>query len=318
MTEISINEIEGFLLGNAEDAEGGTGCTAICCPEGAVASVDVRGGGPATRETDLLDPVKMMDRVHCVMIGGGSAFGLAAADGAVRYLEEHDIGFDTGWGKVPIVTAACLFDLICGDPKCRPGSDMGYRALENAQKRCLTGGNVGAGTGATVGKLFGIEWAMKSGLGIFAGQYGALKIGAVVAVNALGDIVDPFSGKVLAGLLDEDKKSFDISSEAIKNMIPEDYNAFSSNTTLCCVITNAALTKVQAKKVAEMAHDGYARAINPVHTTADGDSIFVMSHGDVPVHLDVAGALAAEVTARAVARAAEVHSAYGYKGRLDL
>ena len=176
MAEISIQNIEGFFIGNAQDIEGGTGCTAIYCPEGASAGVDVRGGGPATRETDLLNPVNMVDKIHCVMLSGGSAFGLAAADGAMAYLEEHEVGFDVGVGRVPIIPSACLFDLVVGNPKCRPDREMGYAALVDAEKNAPQSGLVGAGTGATVGKICGAERAMKSGLGIYAEQIGDLKV----------------------------------------------------------------------------------------------------------------------------------------------
>lgn len=318
MKEISITEIKGIRIGHAQNMEGGTGCTAIFCPEGVVAGVDVRGGGPATRETDLLNPVNMIEKVHCIMVNGGSAYGLAAAEGAMAYLEEHAIGFDVGVGKVPIIPSACLFDLIVGDPKCRPDKEMGFRALENAEKNEPQQGIVGAGVGATVGKLCGPERAMKSGLGIHAEQYGDLMVGAVVAVNALGDVFDPETHLPLAGLLNEEKNALASTSAAIKAMAEVPFNAFQGNTTLGCVLTNAVLTKSQAKKVSMMAHNGYARAICPVHTSADGDTIFTMATGEVTAHIDAVGVIAAEVMAKAIAKAVKVPSAYGFIGSLDL
>ena len=318
MKEISIQQVEGFYIGNAQDTEGGTGCTAIYCPEGAVAGVDVRGGGPATRETDLLDPVNMVEKIHCVMLSGGSAYGLAAAGGAMDYLEEHGVGFDVGIGIVPIVPSACLFDLAVGDPKCRPDHQMGYDALVNAEKNEPEQGIVGAGTGATVGKLCGAERAMKSGLGIYAEQYGDLKVGAVVAVNALGDVIDPDTNLPVAGLLNETKDALSSTSEEIKKITELSFSMFKGNTTLGCIITNAKLTKAQAKKVAMMAHNGYARAIRPVHTSADGDSIFTMATGQVDAQIDAVGVIAAEVMAKAIARAVKVPSAYGFIGSMDL
>lgn len=318
MAEISIQNIEGFFIGNAQDLEGGTGCTAIYCPEGASTGVDVRGGGPATRETDLLNPVNMVDKIHCVMLSGGSAFGLAAADGAMAYLEEHEVGFDVGVGRVPIIPSACLFDLVVGNPKCRPDSEMGYAALVDAEKNAPQSGLVGAGTGATVGKICGAERAMKSGLGIYAEQIGDLKVGAVVAVNALGDVTDWETRRPLAGLLKEDGTGVASTLTVFKQIVDPSFSAFQGNTTLGCVITNAVLTKAQVKKVAMMAHNGYARAICPVHTSADGDAIFAMAKGEVEAHIDVVGAVAAEVMMKAICRAVKVPSAYGFKGYLDL
>ena len=318
MKEVSIKELDGIYIGHAQDKEGGTGCTAIYCPEGAIAGVDVRGGGPATRETDLLDPVNMIEKVHCIMLNGGSAYGLAAAEGAMAYLEEHGIGFDVGVGKVPIVPSACLFDLIVGDAACRPGKDMGYQALADAEKNDPQQGIVGAGTGATVGKLCGPDRAMKSGLGIHAEQYGDLIVGAVVAVNALGDVFDIETHLPLAGLLNEEKNALASTSAAIKAMAEMPFNAFQGNTTLGCIVTNAVLTKAQAKKVSMMAHNGYARAICPVHTSADGDTIFTMATGKVTAQIDAVGVIAAEVMAKAIAKAVKVPSAYGFIGSLDL
>lgn len=319
MQEINIQEIKGFKIGNAQNIEGGTGCTAVVCPQGAYAGVEVRGGAPATRETALLNPVNMVEQIHCVLLAGGSAFGLAAADGAMTYLEEQGAGFDTGAGKVPIVSSACLFDLIAGDPKCRPTAAMGYRALKNAEKNSPEEGCVGAGTGATVGKLKGLDWAMKSGLGIYATALGDLQVGAVVAVNALGNIMDVDSGLPLAGLLNEEKNAVVSTRNALYQLADQSFNVFNGNTTIGCIITNAKLTKTQCTKVAAMTHNGYARAIHPVHTSADGDTVFVLSQGQVETHIDVVGTLSAHVMAKAINRAVlKSHSAYGFKAACDL
>lgn len=318
MKEIDIHSIEDFFIGNAEDTEGATGCTAIFCPKGAVCGVDVRGGAPATRETDLLAPTAMAETVHAVMICGGSAYGLAAADGALAYLEEHGIGFDVGVAKVPIVPAAALFDLAVGDPKCRPDREMGYRALVNAEKNDAQEGIHGAGTGASLGKLFGPPRAMKSGLGFYAEQVGELKVGAVVAVNCFGSVFDTDTHELIAGPLDEKKERVISTVDTFKEMNCKDFNAFSANTTLGCILTNAALTKAQITKVAQMAHNGYARTICPVHTSVDGDAIFALSSEKVEAHIDLVGAMAAEAMAKAVSRGVRVPSAYGFTGSLDL
>ena len=313
MKEITITDIDGFFVGNAQDQEGGTGCTAILCPSGAVGGVDVRGGAPATRETDLLNPVNTVERIHCVMLSGGSAYGLAAADGAMSYLEERNIGFDVQVGVVPIVPSACLFDLVVGNPKCRPDREMGYQALVNAEKETPRQGNVGAGTGATVGKLLGPQRAMKSGLGIYAAQSGDVKVGAVVAVNALGNVVDYETGKNLAGLLNEEGTEIVSTRDAIYQMADTSFDVFRGNTTIGCIVTNAKLTKAAASKVASMAHNGYARGIMPVHTSNDGDTIFAMAAGEVEAMTDVVGTLAADVMARAIKSAVlSAESAYGF------
>ena len=319
MKEIEINEIEGFRIGNAQDMEGGTGCTAILCDEGAACGVDVRGGGPATRETDLLDPVKMVERVHGALLSGGSAYGLDAASGVMKYLEDNDIGFDVGIGKVPIVPAACLFDLVSGDPKCRPDASMGYDACVASEKNSPEKGNYGAGTGATVGKFSGIERLMKGGLGTYAVQIGKLKIGAVVAVNCLGDVFDIDSGIQLAGILNEEKTALASTREIMWSTIELQKNVFAGNTTIGCIITNAKLTKPQCCKLASMAHNGYAAAIKPVHTSADGDTIFYLAKGDVEVNPDALGDLGAYVMAKAIAEGVKnAESAYGFKAMCDI
>ncbi|WP_313524867.1 P1 family peptidase [Anaerotignum sp.] len=318
MREIKISEIKGIKIGHAQNLEGATGCTAIICEDGAVAGVDVRGGGPASRETELLKPVNMVQQIHCVMLSGGSAYGLAAGDGAMQFLEERGAGFDVGVGVVPIVCGASLFDLVVGDAKCRPDKAMGYEACKAAGANEPGEGNVGAGTGASIGKFLGPDRMMKSGLGIYAVQLGQVQCGAVVAVNALGDVIDYDTGKRIAGILSEDKTSLASTESIMYQEIGKQRNVFSGNTTIGCIITNAILTKNQANKLASIAHNGYAKAISPVHTSADGDTIFVMSTGEVEVGPDALGALATEVMARAICRGVKAaESAYGLKAAKD-
>lgn len=311
--------MKGFKIGNAHDRQGMTGCTVILCEDGACAGVDVRGGAPATRETDLLDPVNMVERIHAVCLSGGSAYGLEAGSGVMAYLEEKGVGFDVQVAVVPIVCGASLFDLAVGDPTCRPDKKMGYEACQNAERMEPEQGNAGAGTGASVGKFLGTDRMMKSGLGIYAAQTGSLQVGAVVAVNALGDVIDPDTGQALAGLLNEQKTAIQGTLPALYEERDTGKNVFGGNTTIGCIVTNAKLTKAQAKKIASIAHDGYARAIRPVHTMLDGDTIFVMATGEVDVMPDAAGALAAEVMARAVACAVrKAESVCGLPAARDL
>lgn len=307
--------ISSVLLGHASDEAGGTGCTVLLCPKGATAGVDVRGGAPATRETDLLKSVNMVEQIHGLMLSGGSAFGLDAASGAMRFLEEQGIGLDVGVAKVPIVCGASLFDLQVGDASCRPDGAMGYEACRAAfAGQPLMEGNVGAGTGATVGKFLGPDRMMKSGLGIYAVQVGDLQVAAVVAVNALGDVVDCHTGEILAGLLDETGQGFQSTTSVMLEQYAQSRDVFSGNTTIGCVVTNAKLTKTQANKLASVAHNAYARTIRPVHTMADGDSIFVLSTGEVSCVPDAIGVLAVDVLAMAVNRAVLTAApAYGLK-----
>jgi len=314
MKEIKITDIKGIKVGHAQDFEGATGCTVILCEKGAWAGADVRGGSPASRETELLKSVNMVEQIHAVMLSGGSAYGLDAASGAMAFLEEKGVGFDVGVGVVPIVCGASLFDLIVGDPKCRPDKEMGYKACKNASNGPVREGNVGAGTGATVGKFLGIQHMMKSGLGTYAIEIGDLKVAAIVAVNALGDVVDVDTGKRIAGLLNEDNTKLSNTEEMMYAQYAHDRNIFSGNTTLGCIVTNAKLTKTQANKLASIAHDGFARAIRPVHTMADGDTIFVMATGEIEAMPDAVGALAADVMGRAINRAVRAaEPAYGLK-----
>ena len=307
---IPITDLPGLRLGNAQDLRAATGCTVLICEAGAVAGVDVRGGAPGTRETDLLRPENLVERVHAVVLAGGSAFGLDSAGGVMAYLEERGIGFDVGVARVPIVTGAVLFDLACGDARVRPGREMGYRACLASEQDLFEEGSAGAGTGATVGKALGLDHAMKGGLGAFALQAGDLKVGAVVAVNAFGDVVDPATGRIVAGAFRRDPFAF-LGCEAA--MLSQDAatNRFAGNTTLGVVATNAALTKAQAAKVASMAQDGLARTLRPAHTMVDGDTVFALSVGDVAADLSVVGLLAARVVEGAVLRAVRQASSLG-------
>lgn len=314
MREISISDIKDFKIGNAQDIQKGTGCTVIICEKGAAAGVDVRGGGPATRETDLLRPENMVQAINAVTISGGSAFGLEAADGVMQYLREKNIGFETGFGVVPIVCGAALFDLVSGDKDAYPDKKMGYAASEAAGSGILKQGNFGAGTGATVGKLMGTERLTKSGLGAYAVAADGLQIGAVVAVNALGDVFDTDTGRQLAGLLSEDKTRLVSTEQAMFDKINTGRDVFRGNTTIGCVVTNADINKSQCCKIASITHDGFARAIRPVHSSADGDSIFVMASGRVPADFDTIGALSAYVMSKAIRNAVmNAEAAYGYK-----
>ena len=319
MKEISILDFENVQIGNAENSDAGTGCTVILCPGGAPAGLDVRGGGPASRETELLNPTAAAEAIHAVVLGGGSAFGLDAAGGVMRYLEERGIGFDVGITKVPLVCQSCLFDLMVGDWRVRPDAAMGYAACENAQRSNYQDGNFGAGTGATVGKLYGADFCMKSGIGSYAVEIGELRVGAIVAVNALGDVFDYRTGAKVAGLLAQDKHSFRLTEEEVYKSYEVVKNKFVGNTTIGAVLTNARFSKSQLKKIAAMAHNGYARSIRPVHTTADGDSIYALSVGSVDADLDMVGTLGAQVMAEAVLRAVtSADSAYGFPSAKEL
>jgi L-aminopeptidase/D-esterase-like protein len=288
-----------------------TGCTAILAEGGAVGGVDVRGGAPGTRETDLLDPVNTVQKVHAVVLSGGSAFGLDAASGVVRYLEERGTGFKVGSITVPIVVGAILFDLQVGDdPQIRPGPDCGYRAATRATNNAVEEGNVGAGAGATVGKLAGFERAMKAGLGTASISLpDGLIVAALVAVNAVGDIVDPGTGRVIAGVRTADGAAL-ADARLLMRSAGSDTASSGQNTTIGVVTTNARLTKAQATKIAQMAHDGLARAIVPSHTPLDGDTIFSLATGTHEGQPNVAliGALAAEAVSEAILRAAKAAS----------
>ena len=258
MLEIKITDIDGLKLGHAQSYDGATGCTVVICEEGATGGVDVRGGAPGTRETDLLNPMEMVEKIHSVVLSGGSAFGLDASGGVMEYLEENDIGFDVGVTKVPIVCQAVLFDLVCGNAKVRPDKVMGYQACKNAESyNDDINGNIGCGTGATVGKFFGPENSMKGGFGSYAIQVGELKVGAIVGVNCLGDVIEPTSGKIIAGALKKDMSGFMDTEETMIALYNKENDVFKGNTTIGVILTNAKLTKAQANKIASMAHNRF-------------------------------------------------------------
>jgi L-aminopeptidase/D-esterase-like protein len=276
----SITDVPGIRVGQAEDVEALTGCTVVLCDEGTVAGVDQRGGAPGTRETDLLQPMHMVEHVHAVMLAGGSAYGLDAASGVMKFLEENEVGFDTGYAKVPVVPGAILFDLGLGSAIVRPDAEMGYKACQNATKNAPSEGNHGAGTGASVGKILGMANAVKSGIGSSCiALSDDVFVGALIAVNAIGDILDPYSGELLAGPRGESGTSFLSTTDILKSMLganPQSPVA-SQNTVIGVVATNATLSKEAANKVAQMAHNGFARAIRPAHSMFDGDTIFSLA-----------------------------------------
>lgn len=320
MKEFNINDFRPFRIGQAEDAKAGTGCTVIICPDGMRAGLDVRGGGPASRESQLLNPLMAADTIHGIVLGGGSAFGLNAAGGVQRCLEEQGIGFDVGVTKVPLVCQSDLFDLTVGDPFTRPDEQMGYLAAKQAlEEPNYRDGNHGAGCGATVGKMAGMQTCMKTGIGSYAMQIGELKIGAIVALNALGDVFDWKSGTQIAGLLNEEKTAMRSTAELMRASTKVVENRYTDNTTLAAVLMNADFGKASLCKIACMAHDGYARSIHPIHTTADGDSIYAASSCEIKADQDVVGTLAAEVVSEAIKRAVEnAESAYGFPAAADL
>ena len=320
MKEIPVTSIENIAIGQAENAAAGTGCTVFVSRDGMAAGLDVRGGGPASRESQLLNPLMSAQVLHAVVLAGGSAYGLGAADGVMRCLEERGIGFDVAVTKVPLVAQSDLFDLTVGDGSVRPDAAMGYEAAKRAlEAPNYRDGSFGAGCGATVGKIGGMETCMKTGIGSYAVQLGDLKIGAVVALNALGDVFDWKTGRQVAGLLTEDRTGLRSTTEFMQRSIEVVENRFTGNTTLGIIITNAAFRKPALCKIAGMAHDGYARSINPVHTSADGDSIYAASIGDVAADLDLVGAISAEVVSEAIIRAVEnAEGAYGFPALKDL
>lgn len=318
----SLSDLPAFGIGHAHDRKHATGCTAIVAPEGAVCGVDVRGGGPATRETDLLKPENMVELVHAVMLSGGSAFGLEASCGAMEALADAGCGFELAGLHVPIVVGACLFDLPYGEmakggrpafPDKAMGRAACEAALENRRQNNadIAWGNVGAGTGATVGKLLGADRAMKSGIGSFVLRAGEIVVGAIVAVNALGNVHAP-DGTPLAGCRAEDGGIIDAIEAARMALSAATSAPICENTTIGCILTNAKLTKAQATKTASVSHDAYARAIKPVHTQNDGDSIFCFASGDVEAPGDLVSVLATEAMQRAVIEAVRsADAAYG-------
>ena len=303
MKEIKLTDIGNFNIGNAQDLENGTGVTVIISKEGMGAGIDIRGGGPASRETPLLNPLMHAETIHALVLSGGSAFGLDASAGVMEYLEERNIGFDVGFTKVPLVLQSCIFDLGYKNFKIRPDKEMGYKACLDSENNIIKEGSFGAGTGAAVGKLYGMEQSQKSGLGVYAVQVGELKIGAIVAVNAFGDVFDN-KGNKIAGLKDKNGNFLDFKEEMYKSIKPK--NHFTDNTTIGAIITNAKFSKAMLCKVASMGQNGLARRISPVHTMSDGDSVYALSVGNLEADVNVVGTLACQVMEMAIERAVKL------------
>lgn len=318
----AITDIPGIEVGHAQDEKALTGCTVILCRKGAVGGVDVRGSAPGTRETDLLNPINLVDKVHAIVLAGGSAFGLDAASGVMKYLAEQKIGYGMGAMRVPIVPAAILFDLGLGKSVRHPDPEMGFAAVSAAKAGPVAEGNVGAGTGATLGKIFGMAGAMKSGLGTASIEIsGGVVVGAIVAVNAFGDVLDPVTGQIIAGarptklgpvkfggsgpFADTLKVMQTLAGRTILSL------ATGGNTIIAVVATNARFDKAQATKVAQMAHDGLARAVRPAHTMLDGDTIFALATGQKKADVSIVGAYGAEVLAQAIVRAVKAAKPVG-------
>lgn len=301
----SITDVKGIKMGHAQNYDAMTGCTAIICEKGAVAGVDVRGSAPGTRETDLLKPVNMVQKINAVLLSGGSAFGLDAASGVVKYLEENGIGMDTGYARVPIVCSAVLYDLGIGSAKIRPDAEMGYESCINSSENNSCQGIVGAGTGATVGKMLGMDHSSKSGIGtasMFLSD--GVVVSAIVAVNALGDVIDPVTNEIVAGLKDTETGKFLNSADYIlKTGVNDAYGG--QNTTIGVVATNAVLTKDQANKVASVSHDGLAITIKPVHTMFDGDTMFCMATCERKADINVICTASVKVTEMAIINASK-------------
>ena len=310
----TLTDVPGIRVGHAQDEAALTGCTVILCEKGAVGGEDQRGGAPGTRETDALYPMHLVQQVHAVMLAGGSAFGLDSAGGVVRYLEERGVGFDVGVARVPIVPAAILSDLALGRADVRPDAAMGYQACINASRKPPREGNAGAGMGATVGKILGMQQAMKSGVGCASLEVGrGVVVGALAAVNAFGDIIDPQTGEIIAGARSPEQAEAELGVEGyfadtlrvMRGLAGGPQLRFGqrSNTVIGVVATNAKLNKEQANKVAQMAQDGLARTVRPAHTMLDGDTIFALSTGNRPMDVNVVGTFAAEVFAQAILHA---------------
>lgn len=329
ITKNSITDVPGIEIGQAQDTEALTGVSVVICRKGAVGGVDQRGGAPGTRETDLLNPINLVEKVHAIVLTGGSAFGLDSATGVMKYLEEQKIGFDTGVAKVPIVPAAVIFDLALGRADIRPNAEMGYKAASSASTEKMEEGNAGAGTGASVGKLFGNAGAMKSGIGTASMDIGGgIIVGAVAVVNAYGDVINPQNNQIIAGarttkvgpLSLGTTEYFADTLSTMKTLAGRMIEGFAmhSNTVIGVVATNAKLSKAEANKMAQMAQDGLARTIKPAHTMVDGDTIFALSTGQNKADVSLVGAFAAEVFAQACLRAVQsAKSAGGLPGLGD-
>jgi L-aminopeptidase/D-esterase-like protein len=323
-------QVPGIKIGHAHSRKALTGCTVVLCEGGAVCGIDRRGGGTTTRQADAFEPWHVVDRVYGVLLTGGSAFGLGALSGVLRYLEEKGIGFDMRVARVPIVAAAGLFDLGIGDGSLRPDPEMAFEACQQASEEVPLEGCVGAGTGATVGKILGLEYAMKSGIGWASRRIGPdLVVEAISAVNAGGDVVDPASGRIVAGVRSPDSAEQKSESDARRAepggqkyfadalkvfehfVAQEQWPDSRENTVIGVVLTNAALTKLEATKVSQMAQDGLARSVRPAHTMFDGDTIFTLATGDVEANVSMVGAFAAEVFSESVVRAVRAATAMG-------
>jgi L-aminopeptidase/D-esterase-like protein len=307
-----LTRIPGFRVGHASDTAGCTGCTVILCPEDTVGGVDVRGSAAGTRELDALSPLHLVPYVHAILLAGGSAFGLDAAAGVMQYLEERGIGFDVQVTRVPIVPTAILFDLRLGDARARPDARMAYAACQQATDGPIEEGSVGAGTGATVGKLYGIGQAMKAGLGTAGLDLpGGVQVAALAVVNAFGDVRDPSTGRLLAGAREapDSHRLVDTAAAMRRGVTRKGYTA--ESTTLAVVATNARLTKAQATKMAQMAHQGLVRTIVPVHTTLDGDLVIGLAIGTVEADLNAVGLVAADAVAEAILNAVKKATTLG-------
>lgn len=315
--EIPLFAIQGFKAGHAEDKEAGTGVSVFLFDRLSPVGADIRGGGPASRETPLLDPQKGANGLHALVLSGGSAFGLDAGGGVLNYLEERGIGFDVGVTKVPLVCQSCLFDLTVGSATVRPGREMAYQACKNAANTAFLEGCIGAGMGASVGKVLGMDYAMKTGIGAYALELDGIQAGAVVVLNALGDIFDPETGQKIAGILASDKKSFSSDRTAqleLLKLLAQEQNLFTQsqeeqkqhsviNTTLGIIFTNAKFDKAQLSKLASVTHNAYARTISPVHTMADGDTVYAVSLGEKKADINALGVLCTMVMEKAIVRA---------------
>ncbi len=304
--------LPGFRLGHTTDTKGWTGCTVLLCPPGTTASAEVRGSSPGSRELALLAPEKSMQEVHALLLTGGSAYGLAAADGVMRWLEVHDRGYQTPWGIVPIVPAAVVFDLNVGSRSTRPTADAGYRACDEATTDAGGQGNVGAGTGATVGKWNGTEFWMKGGFGVVSATAGSLEGFAMAVVNAVGDVLDD-QGRIIAGARD-DRGGFAGAAQRVR-ILSRAARLERSNTTLVAAALNGAFTKLELFRIAQRMHDGMARAIVPAHTSYDGDVAFALANGTERYDLDLAAEFAAHLTSEAIRSAVRhAHSIPGVPG----
>jgi L-aminopeptidase/D-esterase-like protein len=312
-------KINGVKIGHATNLDAATGCTVVICEQGAIAGVDVRGGSPGTRETDSLNPVNAGNSIHAVLLTGGSAFGLDAAAGVMQYLEERKIGRDVKVTHVPIVCGAVLFDLMCGGHSIRPDKKMGYDACFNATSEACAEGSVGAGTGATIGKIKGYNYAMKGGLGTSYFQTGDLIVGAIMAVNCIGDIFDTKTNRLIAGVLKPEKQTVANTEQIMIANYNDKQDFFSGNTIIGVVVTNAKLSKPEANKLASMAQNGIGRAVRPAHTTFDGDTIFAMSTGEVEANINTVGMLAAKAVENAILRGVKTaEPIHGFKAFRDI